>query len=355
MPQQDGITIARAIRRLDQRGYADESRHVMSAIIRSTNAPRGVMQVRLRQLDTEVARLEKAGHALTRSNPVYRQVISDFQTQMQKNSVLMIGAGNDIVQSGARRADAVIRYGVRNITDPKLYAAFNAQWAAPNPEQISQSLRYVQSGNWADEVNGFVHGSVQAVDDIAVRGLASGWHPLRTARVLRGLVEETQAGAANTLMRTLYLESARKATAVQQTQNRELISRVIRIEALDDRTCMACVALHGTVVWDRQIHGGTPIRSIDEHHNGRGTTITEVQGVSFPIETGDQWFRRQSPQTQRQMFGTNIGYEAYRMNAVQLRDFVQPYDGRVFGPMLRQGSVRGALEKARRRNIGRGL
>ena len=343
MPETSGIRIASAIKRLDERGYAQASRRTMQGIARSTNAPQGIIQRRLRELDNEAKRLQGIGANLTAQNPVYRQTVTDFNRVMQQNGQRMISAGPGLADAGSARASQIVRFGIGGRNLP-------SEWAAPDPEQISRAIGFIENGQWNEEVGNFVRGNVQAVDDIALHGLAARLHPDRVASLLRKVVEENHAKAANTLMRTMYLESARKSTAVHQTVNTRLISRVIRIEALDDRTCMACVSLHGTVIWDSEKDGvGSNVPQIDEHHNGRGTTITEVRGVSRNIETGEKWLARQSPQKQRKMFGTNSGYEAYKNGQVKLQDFVMPYQSDVFGSMVRQGSVRSALANADRR------
>ena len=339
----DEIKIAQAIQRLDQAGYVDASRQTMAALTRSTNSPSGLIQRRLGELDVEANRLAEMGIPLTRGNPVYQQTLGDFQHTMNENGQRMLRAGSDIADAGSARAAATLRYGIRNTTDPRLYAAFDAQFAAPNSDQIRRAIGFIDDGSWTDEVGHFVNGSIQSVDDIAIRGLAAGWGPMRTAAALRRLVEEAHTGAANTLMRTLYLESSRKAQAAYQTANSRRISQVIRIEALDDRTCMACVALHGKVIWDSERHAGTSAPPIIEHHNGRGTTITQVRGVSRDVETGDAWFRRQTPAVQRQMIRSQKGFDAYQRGDARVQDFVQPYDNQVFGQMARQSSAAMAI------------
>ena len=264
----------------------------------------------------------------------------------------MRDAGPGIVNAAARRGDAIVRYGIKGITDPQLFARTNKEWNTPDPLKVSQAIGYMQGSGWEEEVAKFVTGGVEAVNKLATKGLLENIHPQEAAKYLRGQMEETQSRAAATLMRTTYLEASREAQAFSQDENKELIRQVIRIEALDERTCIACVALHGTVVWDSQENSGELIETISEHHNGRGTTVVRVNGASWePLETGPEWFARQPEEMQQKMFGTKIGFDEYKKGNVKVEDFIQHYDNKVFGEMTRQSSVAAALENAKKRKI----
>lgn len=60
---------------------------------------------------------------------------------------------------------------------------------------------------------------------------------------------------------------------------------------------------------------------IDEHFNGRGTTIVETDFVPVHIESGGDWFNRQSKDTQLRLAGA-AAFNAISTGAVQLNDFV---------------------------------
>ena len=339
-----GIEVAETIRRLDERGYARAAVRVIRTITASTNA--GEVARRLKDLDAEAKRLVDLGERLTRSNPFYQALLRAFEQAAQANGAVMAAAGEPVMSAGAARADAIVRFGIARGTPARLRATVNSLWRTPDIERVLRLLGYVDSGAWGAEVRHFVNGSIQAVDNVALRGAAANWHPVRVARELRGLVQETHHKAANTLLRTLYLESARKATAINQAANEDIMDAVIRIEALDDRTCMACVGLHGDVIWRT---GDGPVPPIEEHHNGRGTTIVQVKGVNLRIESGERWFARQSADKQRRQIGSEKGYEAYREGRVRAKDFAHPYQNAVFGDMVRQASVDQALQNAEQR------
>jgi len=70
---------------------------------------------------------------------------------------------------------------------------------------------------------------------------------------IRTIAENMPGYTANTLMRTLQLTSYRDATAASQNANISIIDQVIRIAALDDRTCLSCITLPCRAIQDKQV------------------------------------------------------------------------------------------------------
>jgi hypothetical protein len=103
------------------------------------------------------------------------------------------------------------------------------------------------------------------------------------------------------------------------------------------------VYLHGEVVWDAERDAGKPIPAIKEHHNGRGTTISEVFGISRDIGRGEDWFNGLSDVRQREIMRNDSAHRAWVDGKVRLADFVEDYSDPVFGDMMRQASLKGML------------
>lgn len=100
--------------------------------------------------------------------------------------------------------------------------------------------------------------------------------------------------------------------------------------------CMSCVSQHGTVF---------PVtKTLNDHHKGRCAPAPWVKGTSWPelMITGPNWFESQSAATQRNMMGGAL-YNAWKSGAMQWPDMSQPYQDDVYGEMLREASVSGAL------------
>jgi len=216
------------------------------------------------------------------------------------------------------------------ISDGQL-AQIGVAWNVPDPEAVNALVGYVNSEGWAAEIGRYPGLILDTVRHQAVRGIVEGWSPLVTAREIRRISEGMTVAQANNLMRTVQLVSYRDATAIHQRANADILTEQIRIATLDGRTCMACVALHGTrlAVGERVL----------DHHQGRCTSIAVVRGRPRVVQTGEDWFNGLDEATARGLAG-DAAYELLRSGRATLRDFVQPYRDPVFGEMIREASVR---------------
>jgi hypothetical protein len=173
----------------------------------------------------------------------------------------------------------------------------------------------------------------------ALNGIARGWGPLRASREIRRVTETMPTHVANSLMRTLYLESMRSGTAIHQNANVQIIRQVVRIESLDNRICVACIYLHGEVIWHHERNKGQPIPKIEEHHQGRAVPVTDVLGTTSNVRRGEEWFNGLSRERQQALMRNDSAFRAWEAGAVELKDFVKSYEDQVFGPMVRQAAL----------------
>jgi SPP1 gp7 family putative phage head morphogenesis protein len=178
-------------------------------------------------------------------------------------------------------------------------------------------------------------GIAETVQRIAVRGMAEGKGAIAIAREVRMAVQAMPRSAAEAIMRTAQMTAYRQATTASYMANADILEpQAIRVAALDARTCMACVALHGTLV---------PLdQPIAEHWNGRCTTVAQVRGRRRIVQTGNDWLSGLSEAQQRAQMG-QAAYEAWRAGALRLADFVQKRSDPIFGEMIQQASLRGIL------------
>lgn len=117
--------------------------------------------------------------------------------------------------------------------------------------------------------------------------------------------------------------------------------------ALDERTCLSCIAQHGDVLWDSERDVNAPVPRVNDHHSGRCNSIILVKGRLRTIQSGQTWWDSLSPERQAQQasLANSPGkLDALQSNQVALRDFVQPYQDPTFGPMLREASLTAALD-----------
>lgn len=333
-------TLQDLINGLLDRGYTNTAQPVLNAVARSTNS--GLIAQRLNELDKEVARLDEAGEKLQPDNPVLRALLADLEDTMQVNGRIVDGGAEAVQQTGAAAAERIQRQlALPGMTDQQL-ARIGIVWNKPDPEAVNQLIQYASSDPWAAMLQKYGDDLVNTVRNQAIRGIAEGWSPLRTSQNIRQITENLPASVANTLMRTLQLTSYRDATSASQNANVDIVSQVVIIEALDDRTCLACIDRHGQVIWDSEEDAGTPIPRVDDHYSGRGTSIVVVKGRPLTIPTGRDWFASLSEERQHQQrsFADSPGkWEAFQSGQVTLADFVQPHTDPVFGPMIREGSL----------------
>lgn len=341
-------TVQDLINGLLDRGYTATVQPVLNAVGRSTGS--GLIQQRLNELDAEVARLMASGDKLTPDNPVLRALLADLEDTMAVNGRVVDSAAQTVQQNAVDAAAKVQRQiALPGMTNAQL-ASIGIKWNVADPEAVMRLVGYSQSDAWAAALAKYGEDIVNIVNNQAIRGIASGWSPLRTAREIRTTTELLPAHQANTLMRTLQLTSYRDATAAQQNVNVGIIEEVVRIAALDKRTCLSCVALHGRVIWSSERDAGTPITRVDDHQNGRCTSVVRVKGRPLNIQSGEQWFDNLPPDRQRQQGGfatSPAKWEAYQSGQVKLNDFVHAYTDNTFGDMLREASLADTLKNAK--------
>lgn len=317
---------------LDQ-GYTDTTAAVIGAIARDTE--RGPLAERLKQFDARAKELADKGESMTAEDAALRALLADFGDTLRKNALLIDAVSLGLESLGIDAAGQFVRMTtLPGISDEQLQGV-GVRWNYADVEAINALVNYTQSDAWKQMLAQY--GDIEErVKNIAIKGIVSGQGSLSMARDLRQAIEYIPAFQANVLMRTLQMESFRDAAAINQTANADILEPYcIRIAALDDRTCMSCVALNGT-----QIPLGS---TVDDHWNGRCTSITVIKGVEPPnVQTGEDWFAARSEQEQRSQMG-NAAYEAWRDGAISLKDFPQNQTDPLFGDMIVEASLKGIL------------
>lgn len=341
-PQPRPGTITDLVNRLLDRGYNQAAQPALQAIASSTSS--GLIAQRLAELDAEAARLSESGQRLTPDNPVLRALLADLETTLAGDSTVMGSVAEPVQSTGSSAAGVVQRQlAIGGMTDAQL-ASIGVRWNVPDPEAVARLIGYARSDGWASTLAQYGPNILNTVLNQAIQGIAYGWSPLRTAREIRRMSQNLPAHIANNLLRTLQLTSYRDATALHQNANRDIAEQVVRIAALDRRTCLSCISQHGDVIWDSESGGVVP--RVDDHHSGRCTSVIIVKGSNRTIQSGAAWFAGLPPERQAQQtsFVQSPGkLEAYRAGRVGLRDFIHAYTDDTFGRMLRESSLTDAL------------
>ena len=160
--------------------------------------------------------------------------------------------------------------------------------------------------------------AAKELGDILVRGLASGIGARKVAAEMRRVLGIPLSDALR-ISRTEIMRSFRAATLADYRANSHIVKGWVWHSALDPRTCMACVAMHGTE------HGLD--ESLDDHVNGRCVAVPmtvsprdigiDIDWEQEPVETGEAWFARQTEGVQREMMGLGK-YEAWRNGDIEI-------------------------------------
>ena len=184
---------------------------------------------------------------------------------------------------------------------------------------------------------GFGEYVASQVENNIITGVALGKNPREVYRILqRNLQQSLGSGltSALTTIRTAQVKSYQLASHASYQANSDIVTGWIWYSALQPgRTCMSCIAKHGTLF---------PItQRLNDHHNGRCTPIPQTR-LSAPVEPGQDWFKRQSVTTQRQMMG-NATYKAWRKKEFEFSELSRPYDDPVYGELIREASLKDIL------------
>lgn len=346
-------------------GYDSSALRALQAIERVTDDPSGRLQIALAALENEAARLDAADEKMDLSNPVLRLFISDAEAASAANRRTLADAGLRILEQAASDSrQGTLQEALIGVSSDQLIGSITAEWNSVDPEAVSRLIGYVDSPGWAAQLNEYEGALPNAIRENVVAGFIRGDPVARTVSTIRKSVQDVPRHVANTMTRTVYMQSYRTGTAIQQSANTNIINRVIRFETLDRRICPACIALHGSIVWDRERDGGNPVTRIAEHHNGRGVARTEVRGATRRFQAGEEWFNSLPDDRQRRLFNNNAAYAAYKDGAITLQDMVtryhdpvftvnDQYTDRAYGDLVRQSSLVGILGDDARRYYGR--
>lgn len=172
----------------------------------------------------------------------------------------------------------------------------------------------------------------QIVERGLIEGVALGRNP-------RAIASEIKAGLggnlnrALTISRTEVLRAYRLSSLANFRQNQDIISGYWWRSSRSRRTCAACIALDGTFFPLTQ-----PMRN---HPRCRCVMIPGIKGVK--PDKGTTWFNKQDAETQREIVGTDVGYQALKSGELALRDFVGLQRSPLWGDAFYQLSVKRAL------------
>lgn len=162
------------------------------------------------------------------------------------------------------------------------------------------------------------------VANAMIEGITLGFNPRKIARLVQSAFGRGLTDALR-FVRTANLWAYREANRASMVANQDILEGWVWSAHFDDRVCMSCVAMHGT------IH---PVdEPLNDHHNGRCAPIPLVRGFPNPVDqTGIEWFAKQSEATQRKLMGREF-YDAWKGGAFDLSEMSTTRRDEVYGDM----------------------
>ena len=163
---------------------------------------------------------------------------------------------------------------------------------------------------------------VEGMRSTLIQAVAHGDNPRTTARILKNGLAAGLTKAL-TIARTEQLRVYRD-TGIEQYKASGVVTSYTRHCALDELTCIACLALDGKVQLVDEIFEIHPL-------DGCFTT-PNIEGLE-PIsgQTGEAWLNAQSEGKQKEILGAH--YDLWK-SGISIKDMVKIKDDPVWGPTV---------------------
>lgn len=280
------------------------------------------------------AELANTNQQLTEDDPALGNLRSAIELSLTRQTSRIDVAGAALQAGAVGIASSMARQMALPGVSNQHLNVLGIQWKQPQADVVNQLVNYTNSKAWADQLDQYGPDVAQKVANVALLGVVDGQGPRQIASDVTAAVDAIPRSEAEQLMRTLQLTSYRQASTANYVANADIVDHCIRVEALDDRTCIPCIFLNGT---ELEV-GETP----DEHENGRAVAVPVVKGFERDIQSGEDWLDGLGEDRQRKIMG-DANYNAWSAGEVQLGDFVQHRVDPLFGPMIREASLKGLL------------
>ncbi len=298
----------------------------------------GDLQAQIVQMNNptpdQIRRLERYHRLLAQVEDEWRRYIQYVSTDIQGRMQVEIARG-----LGDTRAL------VRSTLPPeaRYSRVMSAAWANLDTDAVSTALGFFEDGSplsrRLDELAPNLSGSF---DRLLVQSIGMGYNPNKLGRILNkstGMALESALKYARTAQLNAYRESNRAAYSA----NSRLVGGWVWCAQLGDpRTCLSCIALHGSV---------HPIdEPMQDHWNGRCRPLPAVDwaalGINMPAldlgPTGEQWFDSLSASEQQKLLGGR--YDGWRSGQYSFSALSQTVDDPVWGSMHVEASMSSLLQ-----------
>lgn len=231
---------------------------------------------------------------------------------------------NDAVKQATR--DARLLAATAAADNGMVLARFNSL----NPVVIKSLLNFAQPDSALYKYMAGPELNKELADRIIqtiAESIGLGQNPRVLGRELMSKFKNEMGWTLTTAMRnarTVQIWSYREAARANYIANNDVVEGWIWCATLDDRTCEACWAMHGTE------HGLD--ETLDGHYGDRCLAVPKVIGGKNPLEAGEVEFRKLSEDRQRAILGPGK-YDAWSSGKVEFGAFAKNVPDPVYGSM----------------------
>lgn len=305
--------------------------------------------VLLEKFAEEAARLKEQNQVFTKNNPVLQAAFNEIDTTYAQAAEGLMGVDGEITDEAIRAAQVsfMAMYFIGLHSTSSRHNIDEAFRVAADPTTSFEGLyvdrsilghTLVDTTSWYARVSQW--GSGHATRARRLVAAKAGTSPTHATKILKSFLVTFPVFAINNIMTTLFMNIFRESESTFAGANAGHIVQKIRIATLDTRTCLACIAKHGT-------HLGL-FEKVADHGNGRCTAFYTFAGLFAPeIETGNEWFAGLSParqKKQRSFQFTPSKLDIYRDTGT-LDTFVYERHDVTFGEQLLEASIKRIQQK----------
>jgi hypothetical protein len=225
-------------------------------------------------------------------------------------------------------------------------AALRAEWNRLPAEAVLRMMGFLAPGSPLRDslVKQLGEAVASQVERRLLLGIALGWNPRKIASAISRELGQGLAWALRTA-RTAQLWAYREANRASYVANSDIVGGWIWHAALDERTCMSCIAMHGT------FH--KPDEVLNDHHNGRCAMVPvtktweELGFKGLPdtrpqVGSGRDWFEDLSAAQQQGYMGGAM-WDAWQAGKVDWDQLSAERDDPVYGLMRSMPSLKELL------------
>lgn len=292
-------------------------------------------------LESEIAALAAQVDQLAQEGPVpqwriyelerYQSLLAQIQGEVTKFMQWAIVQLQDEAQKAQLQAriDAAQMLGIQAGGSTDILQAMLDKLGTQAAEKITA---VAQGGQPLHQILGRMNPlAITGLTNELVAGAALGRGPRETARRMIKHGIATGLNHALLVARDQQIRNYREASRNAYEQS-GLVYGYMRLAARNRRTCMACIALDGTVYQTSQL--------MALHPQDRCSMIPLVVGRPFPkIEKALDWFKRQPDEIQREMMGPGR-FKLWKETGFDLRRMVTVKPNPTWGPNAQETTLK---------------